>query len=286
METSFRLERDWPVEVEGGCSSLKQYLDWASALSQRGYYSSFRGVDRCYGNLRPSIDRRQIEGNAVDVESELLIDFLKRAWNYLTLQEKVRFNMSKFRWGKRNTGAMVVARHRLVPTRCLDWSYNCLCALYFACAYSQESDGEVWWFDRWQFDRCVAAQWPSLFGKFGYVEDDLERDFIEGKPAIMWFTAFEYMKLPGDRMDRQQAWMTVAGRLGTCHAEEIHRIGLRSKGRLRILAGMKKEAERQLVDLGITRESLGLDPEPADTVAEKIRDEFNRRFPCEWNAAG
>lgn len=214
----------------------------------------------------------------------MLREFMTRAWEHLTPQEQFRYRLAEIRWGPRNTGAMVVARHRLVPTRCLDWTGCCLHALLFACGGNHQEDGEVWWFDRGQFEQCVAGQWPSLFGKFGHVEDDLERDFIAGKDAA-WFTAFDYIKLQDDRLDRQKAWMTVAGRLGTCHAVEIHRLGLRSKGRLRIRAEMKQEAVRQLRELGITNESLGLDCDAADRIARQIHDEFTCRYPRRWDEA-
>ena len=166
-----------------------------------------------------------------------------------------------------------------VPTRCVDWTDCPLTALWFACGKNVNVDGEVWWFDRIEFDRCVGAQWPSIFGKRGHVEADIEKDFIDGHEAE-WFTALKYMLLSDDRLDRQGGWITIAGRLGTCHAEEIHRIGLRSKGRIRIPAALKCEAKELLKRIGITAESAGLHPrEPADDVASSIARKFEEEYP-------
>ena len=189
--------------------------------------------------------------------------------------------LAQTRWGeKRNTGAMVVARHRMVPTRCIDWTDDPLHALLFACEDDSASAGDVWWFDRAEFDHCVGAQWPALFGKAAHVVDDIEQDFIAGKHS-RWITALGYMLLPDDRLDRQKAWITVAGRLGTCHAREIHRLGVREKGRLLIPSGLKAEAMALLAQMGITREALGIPhDDPADKIATQIREQFEQNFPA------
>jgi len=169
---------------------------------------------------------------------------------------------------------MVVARHRMVPTRCIDWTDEPLYSLLFACEADVEQDGEVWWFNRTEFDHCVGAQWPALFGKPRYVEDDIEKEFSAGRDAP-WLTALNYMLLPGDRLDRQRAWITVAGRLGICHADKIHRLGVRGKGRLVIPAQLKAEAMTLLGQMEITRKSLGFaHDEPADEIAAQIEAEF------------
>ncbi len=188
--------------------------------------------------------------------------------------------LAETRWGsKRNTGAMVVARHRAVPTRCIDWTGSPLYSLLFACEEDSTCDGEVWWFNRTEFDHCVGAQWPALFGKREHVEDDIERDFIAGSDA-RWVTGLDYMLLGDDRLDHQRAWITVAGHLGTCHAEEIHRLGVRDKGRLVIPAQLKAEAVALLAQMGVTRESLGFArDDPADKIAARIREEFESKFP-------
>ena len=197
----------------------------------------------------------------------------------MTPQERHRYLLAEARWGsKRNTAALVVARHRLVPTRCVDWSDCPLRALFFACNGDHKCDGEVWWFNRSEFDRCVAAQWPALFDKDGDVEAEIEQDFIFRRES-RWLTALNYMLLPDDRLDRQKGWITVAGHLGTCHAEEIQRIGVCQKGRLVIPAGLKHEAIRLLEQLGITKESLGLNhANSADEIAREIKTEFDDKY--------
>jgi len=264
------------------CNTIQEYLQEAyGRLDQTGRAHAFRGVTRHYPNLSPSIDRRDMAtGNPIEIETRLLEEFLRRTWNDLTLQERRRCLLAEARWGrKRNTGAMVVARHRMVPTRCIDWTGDPLYSLLFACENDSECDGEVWWFNRREFEHCVGAQWPALFGKPEHVEEEIEQDFFAGSDR-QWITAMYYMLLPDDRLDRQRGWITVAGRLGTCHAEEIHRLGVREKGRLVIPAQLKAEAMALLGQMGITRESLGFaKDDPADKIAAQIKDEFKRNFP-------
>jgi len=275
----FDLKTAWPPHQ---CATIQEYLQAAyGKLNQTGHPHAFRGVTKRFSNLRPSFDRRDItDDDPVNIETQLLEEFLLRAWNDLIPQERHRCLLSEKRWGsKRNTAALVVARHRQVPTRCVDWSYCPLCALFFACNDDSQTDGEVWWFNRCEFDRCVGDQWLALFGKRGHVEAEIEEDFIAGRDTS-WFTALDYMPLPGDRPYRQKAWITVVGRLGTCHAEKIHRLGVRQMGRLGIPAELKLEAIRELEQLSITRESLGSNHgDPADKIAKQITKKFEKDYP-------
>ena len=113
-----------------------------------------------------------------------------------------------------------------------------------------------------------------------HVEDDIEEEFIKGK-AAQWVTALDYTSLAGDRLDLQKGWITVAGQLGTCHAEEIHRLGVRGKGRLVVPARLKPKALAFLERMGVTRQALGFGPnDHADEIAQKIREEFEGKYPC------
>lgn len=268
------------------CKTFQEYLQAAyGKLDQAGHVHAFRGVNGCFENLRPSFDRRQItKDDRVKIETGLLEDFLEEAWNALTPQERHRCLLSEKRWGrKRNTAALVVARHRLVPTRCLDWSYQPLTALFFACRHDSETDdseekAEVWWFDRCEFDCRVRKQWRALFAKDGNVEPEIEEDFFV-KDDAKWFTALNYVPMPGDRPYLQDAWITAAGRLGTCHAEEIERLGVCEKGRFVIPADLKMDAMRELEELGVTSESLGLnDGNRADQIGKGIAKKFEGKF--------
>ena len=280
---SFDLDTAWPAQR---CETVREYLQKAyGKRHQTGHDHAFRGVSGDYGNLRPSFDRVEIKaekGDPVEIETELLERFLLRVGNDLTQQERRRYLLAEACWGtRRNTGTLVVAQHRMVPTRGLDWSDDPLCALFFASEAAPKSDrcrGEVWWFDNKEFEDCVGCQWPALFSKQGHVEPEIEREFIDGVDG-KWFTAMHYERLPGDRLDRQEGWITFSGRLGTCHAQEIHRLGVHGKGRLVIPAEVKLGARRLLERLGKTRESLGLcNGGRADEIARDIREAFFRKF--------
>lgn len=277
---SCTLDPCWPKRT---CKTIQEYLQAAyGLLDHAGHAHAFRGVGTHYCNLWPSFDRRIIkEAEPVDVETRILEEFIERAWNYLTPQERHRYLLAEKRWGsKRNTGTVVVARHRLVPTRCVDWTDCPLRALFFACEDLSKCscDGEVWWFNRPQFERCLRAQWPTMYRKYGHVEADIEKDFI-AKRDRSWFTTLYYKLIADDRLDRQNAWITIAGSFGKCHAQEINGLGVSKKGRLVISGALKHDAIRQLAELGITRESLGLcSGDPADEIGKQIKQEFERRF--------
>jgi hypothetical protein len=276
------LDKAWPDRT---CNTIQEYLQAAYGRLDQGEGSyAFRGVTKRFPNIRPSIDRRKIPGKPMKIETRLLKEFLLRAWGDLTPQDRQRCVFAEARWGdRRNTGTMVVARHHMVPTRCIDWTDEPLHSLLFACEGLCEEDGEVWWFNRTEFDDRVGRQWPALFGKPRHVEDDIEKEFIAEKDA-RWVTALKYMALAGDRLDLQRGWITVAGWLGTCHAEEIHRLGVRGKGRLVIPARLKAGAMAFLGQMGITRKSLGFaQNDPVDKIAEQIKEEFERDFPLKKN---
>jgi len=275
----FDLKTAWPSHR---CTTIQDYLKLADGKRDlAGHPHAFRGVGRQFCNLRATFDRHKMpDTNPVEIETRLIEEFLLCAWNDLKPQERYRFLRSKARWGKtRNTAALVVARHRGVPTRCVDWSHCPLVALFFACERDSECDGEVWWFDLTEFERFVEVQWPALFAKHGHVEAVIEQDFIAGVEA-RWLTALHYELLPDDRPERQRAWITVTGRLGTCHAEEIHLLDVCRKGRLVIPAELKPEAIQLLEQLGITKQSLGFcGGDPADKIATRIREKFENDFP-------
>ncbi len=186
----FDLETAWP---SCKCATFQKYLQAGyGKLDKAGHRHAFRGVTSRFCNLWPTSDRRDITGaDPIKTETHLLEEFILRAWSSLTPQERHRCLLSEKRWeSKRNTATLVVARHRLVPTRCVDWSDDPLHALFFACTADSQSEGEVWWFDRKEFDDCVKTQWPDLFGKDGHVEADIERDFKDRsfrKIVFLWF---------------------------------------------------------------------------------------------------
>lgn len=79
---------------------------------------------------------RELENNRylwAQEEITILKDFRRQACNYI---ENVAF-CDMYRWAE-------YAQHYGIPTRFLDWTYNPLVALYFACKYGSADDAVVW----------------------------------------------------------------------------------------------------------------------------------------------
>jgi len=173
---SFNLDGAWPCHK---CETIQEYLERAyEKEEQAGHRHAFRGASRRYGNLRPAFDRRPKKDDPTQIETDLLENFVLRSWAHLTPAERKRcWKPEKRRGSNRNLGAVVVAQHRGIPTRGLDWSDNPLVALFFACEGNSTSEGEVWWYNNFEFEVYVGAQWPLLFAKHGHVELEIGKDF-------------------------------------------------------------------------------------------------------------
>ncbi len=97
------------------------------------YIPVFRGHSRTTYVLKPSIGR---EGYSKDLEKQIFLEFKKQYHRYT--QEKPQNDME----------VLFLAQHYGLPTRLLDWTYNPLAALFFACKNNnekeKESDGRVY----------------------------------------------------------------------------------------------------------------------------------------------
>jgi hypothetical protein len=57
--------------------------------------------------------------------------------------------------------AMMVLRHYGVPTRLLDWSSSTYVAAYFAACCHDDEDGEMWSFQRSEYEKKGKQQWRT-----------------------------------------------------------------------------------------------------------------------------
>ena len=111
------------------------------------------------------------------------------------------------------------------PTRVLDWTCSSWVALYFAAIDHHEKPGAVWWFNQKTFEQEVAPRWKEEYnmeqyrctGLTGQINLNATAFNTNGPP---WITKLHY-PIPFHRIEAQQGFFTIAGRLGIEHRELI-----------------------------------------------------------------
>ena len=104
----------------------------------------FRGQSSSEYKLIPSIGRRFKEGQE---------DVLKQYEKEVFEDFKRKYSMFTDARPKNDKEFLFLAQHYGLPTRLLDWTYNPLIALYFACCSNFDKDGIV--YQSYQFSRKV-----------------------------------------------------------------------------------------------------------------------------------
>lgn len=113
-------------------TTLEAFLGQLYVFSEVDF---FRGQSKVENPLIPSIGRFYTQGQEsvlLQFERELFDDFKRKYALYTDVRPK---NDKEF---------MFLAQHYGLPTRLLDWTYNPLIALYFACNADYENDGAVY----------------------------------------------------------------------------------------------------------------------------------------------
>lgn len=117
-------EHDEILDTIDASQGVKAVIDRLNDLAKKGGFV-FRGYGK-QDELLPNIIRK---GNFVNIEDKLLKDFEKYGSSYFHATTPIDF--------------MSYAQHFGLPTRLLDFTYNPLIALYFACISNKKNDGRV-----------------------------------------------------------------------------------------------------------------------------------------------
>lgn len=174
--------------------------------------------------LRASLDRildanadytkRLAEENAViekfRVEAREYVGSLEANYLYRNVNDKI--------------SALAILQHYRAPTRALDWTHSPWVALYFAAINHHDKPGAVWWFDQNAFKDEVGRRWkiydmeqyrgPGPNGEINLNATAFKTD------GPSWITGL-YYPVPFHRIEVQQGFFTIAGRLGFEHGELI-----------------------------------------------------------------
>ncbi|MBN1974076.1 MAG: FRG domain-containing protein [Sedimentisphaerales bacterium] len=208
---------------------FKQLLD----ICEKNKLVAFRGQADKDWLLQTSLDR--ILDSKIDYsirlaeESALIekfcvlvreyVDSLERNFLYRRLENLPNVLMS----------SLAVMQHYHAPTRLLDWTSSPWVALYFAAIDHHDKPGAIWWFNQTSFEVEVRERWKSeihnmdryrLPPKIGQVNLDATAFSTDGR---CWITKLHY-PIPFHRIEVQQGFFTVAGRLGFEHGELIANI--------------------------------------------------------------
>ena len=181
-------------------------------------------------------------------------------------------------------GALGVLRHHGAPTRLLDWTCSPWVGLYFAAIDRHEKDGAMWWFDQEAFEAEVHRRWDEVY----HMERDPRTkevklaEYAFKSDADPWITKYHY-RLWFPRLEAQQGFFTLAGRLGCDHADAIENVfrdvenGRSKFGRLIVPGGLKAKVLAGLRAMNIHSKSL--DYPGADIVGRSIAAQFGSRDP-------
>ena|SRR5215472_1735767 len=241
-------------------------LDWNSTILNteaeavdlfielRGKQWLCRGQSECYPFLLPSIDRGNLQHlsrlEKLTLERRSIDLFRDTARFFAHPGEQVAL--------ADDIVAMMVLRHYGVPTRLLDWSMSPYVAAYFAVCGSDTDEGEIWTFDRAEYEQKGKQQWKrcpktTIDGSGDDDKFDAKLTAFIVEDLYDWFICGFYK--PGfPRQNAQDGVYTLTARFGHDHAEAIaHLLGDSSRYHRYVIPTLLKPGLRRLL-----RESHGI----------------------------
>lgn len=236
---------------------------------------AYRGQPNSLHLLSSSLDRILPRDIAYETrlaeEASIIVKFCQLAEEFCDSIEK------KYLQGQMpqdRIKALPILRHYGAPTRLLDWTLSPLVALYFAAIHHHDKDGAIWWFKRKAFCNEVGQRWEK-HGLRRHPEQKNEIDLNDtafNTDGPRWISELNCL-FPFHRIELQQGFFTIAGRLGFEHGELIaNLLGKGQYGRIIVPASLKQKVLDRLRTMNIHSKSL--DYPGADIVGMGIKDEL------------
>lgn len=264
---------NWPEERVETPAELH---DLICVLTSDGCSTAWRGAGRAEWTIRSTLDRclLRVAGGEdymawVGRERAILAEFQKRA---LAFASQIEAAFLKSGDGLDVWNVMALGRHAGLPTRMVDWTWSPWVAAYFACMEHSDADGCIWWFNQTQLERVLHANWDNwgvptrgdLHGldrptaeRLGLHERALAHTAFEAH-GHSWLTKIHH-PIMFPRMEAQQAFMTVCGRVRMDHndaMDELPNSESVQRGRIRVAAAAKAGIMERLKSYNVDARSL------------------------------
>ena len=190
-------------------------------IDLRGKQWLCRGQSERYPSLLPSIDRGSLQNlsrrEKLTLERRSIDLFRDTARFFAHPGEQVAL--------ADDIVALMVLRHYGVPTRLLDWSMSPYVAAHFAVCGADTNDGQIWAFDRPEYEQKGKQQWkqwPKTTSDGSGDDDkfDAKLTAFTVEEPYNWFICGFYQ--PGfPRQNAQDGVYSLTARLARDHADAI-----------------------------------------------------------------
>jgi len=261
-------------------SDVEELFEELMRLTSSEVLMACRGQPDATDSLRSSLDRilhRKLIGkdyaSCLREEQILLENFVGRARELLGI---IEWRCLESVATRNRLEAFAVLQHYGAPTRLLDWTRSPWVALYFAAVNDLDKDGAVWLFEQRAFEKEVGNSWTKhgLKQRPDRTVNLNDTAFETNGPP--WISGLHYL-FPFQRMEVQQGFFTVAGRLGLDHDVLIAEL-LKDPGPhiLTIPAKLKGKILTLLRTMNIHAQSLNYPA--ADKVGRDLKRELEAKF--------
>jgi len=251
--------------VDALFAELTNLRDPANQVAFRGHADSSWKLVSGFDRVFPT---NMCYSNRLEHESRLVNEFRSRATRFLGRIEKSYLGepMTPI-----TTHALMVIQHYGAQTRLLDWTYEQFFALFLAALEPADKDGAVWWFRLTPF--CKAAnkllEICELRDPKSGAQSNWDCKIFKQDAPDFISEVGAYVPFP--RLETQNGFFTVTGRLGVDHGERIATLfdGTSEKLFKQIIpAGAKNEILDRIERMNLS--AKGFDYPGADIVGNAI----------------